>query len=539
MSPALRVQDLPLSWYDRPEYKPRVELEGREAWFLLAAAFAPPESVPGAPPREPACGREALRRAFEETYARWGVPRTAATERSLAEVAAPGTAVAVTGQQPGFLGGPLHTFYKAVTAVAAARRHRALAGRPCVPVFWVAGEDHDLDEVREARFPAGDAGEACFRYPHPQDRRPLSEYPADAAALEVLGAAAEHFARRRHGEEARALIDLYRGRTLAGGFAALVAALLGETGLLVLDPETVRPLAREVFRAALESPEEVVALIERGRAEVEAKGLKPFVAARLPLFVLRGERRDHLSPAPGGLQVDGGGPLLERRECLELLERDPRAFSTGALLRPIVQELCLPVAVAAGGPAEVGYFAQLGPLAARFGLPRPRIALRLNGTVLDGKLAARAQEIPLEALAAARAPEDLVWSDEGRAGEARPDPALAGLAGEVEARLRRAIDALPPSAEAARLARRAGELRQELERLVDKASRLSSAAGAEALEGARKLWGAVFPGGELQERRWGVLHLVAKHGTGWIEELLRAEEPDPLRVRHRLLVFED
>ena len=56
----------------------------------------------------------------------------------------------ITGQQPGFLGGPLLTIYKIATAVALARRETA-AGRPTVPVFWLGDDDDDL---REALDPA-------------------------------------------------------------------------------------------------------------------------------------------------------------------------------------------------------------------------------------------------------------------------------------------------------------------------------------------------------------------------------------------------
>jgi uncharacterized protein YllA (UPF0747 family) len=58
--------------------------------------------------------------------------------------------VVVAGQQPGLFGGPLYTVYKALTCVHLARRVEEASGRPVVPVFWVASDDHDFDEVRKA-----------------------------------------------------------------------------------------------------------------------------------------------------------------------------------------------------------------------------------------------------------------------------------------------------------------------------------------------------------------------------------------------------
>ena len=57
-----------------------------------------------------------------------------------------GALTAVTGQQVGLFGGPMFSIFKALTAVRLAEKATA-AGVDCVPVFWLATEDHDLAEV--------------------------------------------------------------------------------------------------------------------------------------------------------------------------------------------------------------------------------------------------------------------------------------------------------------------------------------------------------------------------------------------------------
>ena len=73
----------------------------------------------------------------------WGAsPKTLANIERLRR----GALAAVTGQQVGLFGGPLFSIFKALTAVKLAEQATA-AGVDCVPVFWLATEDHDLAEV--------------------------------------------------------------------------------------------------------------------------------------------------------------------------------------------------------------------------------------------------------------------------------------------------------------------------------------------------------------------------------------------------------
>ena len=62
-----------------------------------------------------------------------------------------GAFAVVSGQQVGLFGGPAYSFYKALTAIESARE-LSLSGIDAVPIFWMATEDHDIDEVRHAAW---------------------------------------------------------------------------------------------------------------------------------------------------------------------------------------------------------------------------------------------------------------------------------------------------------------------------------------------------------------------------------------------------
>ena len=546
MSESIRCTALPDHWFDRRHYRPRVHDGDGEIWFVDSEAVHPLRKVPGPPargegsPRDLAVPRAKRREALLETYARWQLPLAAAVERNIQALGDEDTCVVVTGQQPGFLTGPLYTIYKALSAIALADKLSETWQRRCVPVFWVAGEDHDIDEIRQARFPGPDGEEVVFGLPHPTGRRPLSSLPVDRATEGVLDDVARHLAAHRFGEEARALIDLYRGRNLASGFAAILAELFGERGLVVLDPERLRPLAAPVFRRVLEDPAQVMERVREGCRLVEQHGIDPFVPPRFPLFVVREGSRDHVTWNGGGrLQIDGGGPLLDQAATIARLHSAPHEFSSAALLRPLVQEAILPGAVTIGGPAEVGYFAQLPPLSRWLGVDVPRIALRFQATLLEAK-AARAWNrlgLDVDRFATAASPEDLVTvlADDagGLLSEAK---ALEARARELQARLQ--ADSTLDEAARKRIDSGAMKTLGATGRLVERVDRELRRSEKEAFGRATTLWNHVVPGGVLQERRWNVFHYISRYGTRWLGELLAQVKASLFTHRHFVVFFE-
>src|SRR5258708_101178 len=100
----------------------------------------------------PADRRQQIAGILERQNQAWGA--SAKTLEHIAKFRAGALAV-VTGQQVGLFGGPVFSIYKALSAVKLAEETRAL-GLNCAPVFWLATEDHDLDEVNQIQILAAD-----------------------------------------------------------------------------------------------------------------------------------------------------------------------------------------------------------------------------------------------------------------------------------------------------------------------------------------------------------------------------------------------
>lgn len=531
----MTIQSLSRRWFERPQYRPKLPTQDSESWFPLARDELMARELSAEDcARRTAIGvpdRQGLIAAFDSTYEDWRLPRSPEATAAIERLALDDTLCVVTGQQPGFLGGPLYVLYKALTAIAVSRWVEKNRGQACVPVFWVAGEDHDIDEVRTARFPGGEA--ATFSLPHPEGRAPLSELAIDPPSEAVIKEFLSLVNRQPHAELVEDLAGQYHGRNVASGFAALVAKLLGHYGLVFIDPEKLRPLAKPLIQRCIEEPLELIERIELGSQELAASGLKPFVTSRLPLFLLRDGARDHLSPAANGLSIDGGGPGFDRQELLELLEREPASFSPGALLRPLVQDFLLPSITTVGGPAEVGYFAQMGPLSEWLGIDKPRILLRFQATVLAAEGGRAWSEMGLDTglLATALGPEDLIPVDKTNA-ELEELRIIRQRLGSLGA----GLEAENPGSRS--LGRGLRTARESLQRLEGRLRRLHAQGDPAAWKKASLVWNQVLPDGKLQERYWGYLHLIAQYGTGWIEETLDEICKDPFSLAHRLIEIE-
>ncbi|MCZ7644689.1 MAG: bacillithiol biosynthesis cysteine-adding enzyme BshC [Planctomycetota bacterium] len=321
--------------------------------------------------------RAELAAILARACAEFGQPDEA--HRNAARLAEPKTYAILTGQQAGLFGGPLYSLFKALTAVRWARELEARHGpaRRFVPVFWVASDDHDLDEVDHAYLLDADARLQRLKVEIPADLRGRGAGDVSVAGtLEALRAPLEALLPGAAG----ALLAPYRARNLGGAFAELLSGWLGALGLVVVESTALRPLGRDLFAREL-------AEFEASNRLVREAGERMLAAGYEPGFEPRGSG----APAPHLFEHrDSGRARIAAGNAAGLREaaaREPGRFSPGAALRPVLQQLAFPVAAAVLGPGELAYWAQLPELHDRYGAVWPMLVPRATFTLLDGKVA--------------------------------------------------------------------------------------------------------------------------------------------------------
>ncbi|MBZ5627478.1 MAG: bacillithiol biosynthesis cysteine-adding enzyme BshC [Acidobacteriia bacterium] len=454
-----------------------------------------------------------------------------ASERTLASVQRlrTGAAAAVTGQQVALFGGPLFSLLKALTAVCIADRARA-QGVDCVPVFWLATEDHDLAEVNHATlFTAEGKLEKLITESHGTPNAPISDVGLGPEIETVVARAAELLG---DNDIAVLLKTAYRsGETLGSAFARLFAALFGEFGVILLDASdsALHAIAQPVYRAAVVGAEEIDnALLARGK-ELRAAGYHEQVKvtpATTLLFEKRSGAREVIHRRNGGFAI--GHDRVSQEELLAQIAAEPQRFSANVLLRPVVQDYLLPTIAYTGGPAEVAYFAQTAVVYEEvLGRSTP-VLPRFSATLLD----ARAQrlfgkyhvsltdlfhgpEVFRELLALSGIPGEL-GGDFKEAEEA----VMASL-GKIGASLEK-LD--PTLVEAA--GRAGSKMLYQLRRLQARAGKAQLRRNQEVSHHADWLSSVLFPNKNLQEREIAGVSLLARHGRELLHRLYQAAQSD-------------
>lgn len=481
--PALAAAPVPESFYS--------PLRQGKAWSQHAPELDPAQ-------------RAAITELLRKQNRQFGAgPDVAANLDRLAE----GASAVVTGQQVGLFGGPLLTLFKAATAIRLAEQ-TSRAGRPHVPIFWLASEDHDFDEIRAATFlDSARRSLTTLRLPtNPAPGRPVGDLPVGNSVQPLL-----EDLRRCLGDSSIAdlLAELYSpDATFATAFAGFLSRVFAGHGLIVIDAAS-RPfhaLARNTLRAAIERADELHAalLVRTGQLEDAGYHAQVMVGGSSSLLFLVDPTtgaREALKKAPGGAW-SAGGKSYPTPDLLAILDAEPERISPNALLRPVLQDTLLPTAAYVGGPAEIAYFAQSSVLyQAILGRVTP-ILPRISATLVEPHVARILERHALTLPEVFTTPDALAQRLGAQAIPVDAKRKLAHAGNALEAELKPLVEWM--HAQDAGLGHAADVAASKMLYQMNRLRRLSAQFSLQRDESLRRhadaLCRNLFPNGNLQER---------------------------------------
>jgi bacillithiol biosynthesis cysteine-adding enzyme BshC len=464
--------------------------------------------------------RNALANLLEAQNQSWGA--SPATLENIARLRA-GANVVVTGQQVVLFGGPLFALYKAATAVARAKATGA------VPIFWLATEDHDLDEANHIALAAPPDLQTLRLETTAAPAQPVGSIPIGPGIQSVLDQAAEILG---DAPEIDLLREAYQpNATFAEAFARLFLKIFARQGLIVIDASTraFHAAGAAVLQAAIERADELETLLHQRDQLLAERGYhsQVLVAKNSSLLFLV----DKETRARQALKRDASGKWTAGKsthstaDLLAILHAEPERLSPNALLRPVFQDAILPTLAYIGGPAEVAYFAQTQVLyQAILGHTTP-ILPRLSATIVEASLrnSMAKHGVSLQDILHNR-PDELTQRLGARTMPVEGKQQLAATGNALDRELTTLVDwmrnmdaGLGRSAETS-----ASKMRYQMNRLRRMAANFQLQQDESLRRHVEKLYAAIYPKHHLQERAVAAISYLGKYGDVLVDAALAA-----------------
>ena len=279
-----------------------------------------------------------------------------------------------TGHQLSLMTGPLYFLYKIISTINLCKRLKnEYPDFDFVPIYWMASEDHDFEEISSFRFQ-----NKSIRWPK-ETAGAVGEMSLEDL-LPVLDIFEQHLGESINAQQLKDLMKAsYRkSKTLSEATFRLVNLLFGQYGLIVLEPHNpqLKTLFKPIVKEELtkrSSYKEVNSQIEKLKQDYDAE-YKPQVNPRdINLFYLSENGRYRIEKKEDRFYLNGTEQSFTESEILEVLESNPEKFSPNVILRPIYQECILPNLCYVGGGGELAYWFQLKSTFDYFSVPFPSL----------------------------------------------------------------------------------------------------------------------------------------------------------------------
>jgi len=487
--------------------------------------------------------RKVLCDALEETNRKFGA--TEATLSNIELLRDSQTVAVVTGQQAGLFSGPLYTLYKALSAI---RMVECLRGRgiKAVPVFWVATEDHDFEEVSKTAFidKKGDVLDIRNEPKRCYDNLPVGYVKLDDSIEETIDELFRGITTTEFTPELKTLVldSWKKGEYFGDAFGVLLMKLLGRYGLIVLCPlnNALKELAAPVYVEAIKRSAEIVEALQVRSRQLESEGYAAQVLINDDYFPLFWQACDDTRNAlkkskDGTFKTKDGLREFTLHELAEIASNEPYRFSPSVVLRSVVQDYILPTVCYFGGAAEIAYFAQSGEVYRILERPVTTILHRQSFSVIETKHAKTLDRYDLAFTDLFDGLEDLLPAIV----EGHLNSGTAELFDDVEEkinaefqRLDQNLSGIDPTL-SENLMKRRKKILYHVAALRNKFRHVQLRKDETINQRVESLFASIMPHGTLQERVLNVGYFINRYGENFVDWVYRGSDLDDRA--HRLL----
>jgi len=425
-----------------------------------------------------------------------------------------------TGHQLNIFTGPLFSIYKIITTIKLANElSRSYPEYQFVPVFWMASEDHDFEEISQFnifgkpitwnRNPGGAVGRMNLEEIQQVIENVKQLLGEDALGVEIFESAYMHSA------------------TLAEATRKIMHALFGALGLVVIDGDDtdLKRLFIPEMHEDLVTNKSFVAVTETSKQLSEIH--KILVQPRpINLFYLgEGSRERIVKSENGNYEVLNTNLVFTVDELIAELNVRPDKFSPNVLLRPMYQEKILPNLAYIGGPGELQYWLQFKEAFITNNISFPILILRNCILFVDKSSSAKLEKLGLTVPDLFKSTDTLILkvlenSAEIHVGTAEINSLIQKIYSELSNEWERLDASLVASVESEKQKALKG-----LSGLEEKARRAMKKKNESVVNQVKNLKEKLFPSGGLQERNENFLSFYSKSELNFIKDIIKLSDP--------------
>jgi bacillithiol biosynthesis cysteine-adding enzyme BshC len=435
-----------------------------------------------------------------------------------------------TGHQLCLFTGPLYFIYKIISVIKLSQQlSQQHQGLQFVPVYWMASEDHDFEEINHATL---------FGKTIQWDS--TQKGAVGAFSLETITPVLEQMREiagtAPHAKELMQLFeDAYHHSNLADATRYLVNGLFGRFGLVVVDgqdkawkTQCVPLMKRDIFEQGLYPS------VKQSIDALQQSGYEAQVNPReINFFFLDKGMRARLEKDGDSFKVVGENLTFTKSQIEHLMQDEPERFSPNVVVRPLYQQLILPNLAYIGGPGEIAYWLEFKRMFDLEGVFFPLLIPRDFMTQVDKGLANKMEKLGFDAAAFFNSDTDLIQAFQLKHNKVFEAETLKSEVREIYTKLNESIVQIDKSL--------GGSVSAELQKvlsgmdvLVAKTNKTLKQQSETELSQIKNIKQKLFPNGVPQERVENFTPYYLKHGPAWLDALLA--EANPLMFSQKILL---
>ncbi len=467
------------------------------------------------------------------------------TLKNIYKLIDPRSVVVIGGQQAGVLTGPLYTIHKIVSIIKLAKEQEEKLNVPVIPVFWVAGEDHDFAEINHlyVNLHNGIRKRAVPQY-HGRKTMVSSIEIEQNGLMEWIEEVFETYGETNH---TNGLLELLSGfveksKTYVDFFIQIINELFGEAGLVLVDSGTkeIRALQSTYFKKMIGRNRKIhdaLLLQQEVLSTYQYSKTIDMNESSANLFYTQNDERILLEYDVEHDVFSGKNNecILCGDELLEVAETQPDLLSNNVVTRPVMQELLFPTLAFISGPGEVSYWAELKKVFEVLEIKMPPVVPRLMMTIVERSIESNIEEIGLtiqEVLSGDLAKAKETWLEKQTADV---DGMISEAKKEVEQIHKKVrnvgIDVDPGLADL--LLKNAQNIQAQFDFLKATFNRSILSRNEIELNRFNRIEKSLLPLGSPQERLWNVFYYLNKYGDDFIKDLVAL--PFEFNGKHKVI----